>query len=687
MKKHFKIITLILSLAVLVAGIVGVTAMASEEEPSLKIFSKNLSYGGTISIAFAVEANGIDEGVELLVYENEPATLDEAPDAVVSSYKIMNVRGKDALVFLTPGIPAKNMTDQVYAVARASDGNGGYIYSGIERYSVAEYAYDVMYYSKLGTEYTELANTLLDLGTQIQNLLPHNVDSDPRDFYYVSMYDQSVGYALDGNYSAGIYKKGDTLTLPEEYLGEVPEGKTFDGWISTLNGTTVTADKGETVTVSSHALYQPSFKFAPATPGTGYYYSGDTEGTRYDFTTTGVDKVNGNKVVDGAIQVDGTYNRETFIANNYTSTFPAGTTYIFEADITYKGGAPIKTDDLAFAYVGFTYSESATHNDNHYNMTAMYFTDAEGTAMMWNDVVFEKNITYNVRLEYVAGEGTYKFYVNNELVKSGDATNGGKYVEGSDLTFAGYCFYSRSSSSYVKSLDMTIDNVFLAPKGALPEGQIESYYETATTGTKLSFDTDGDMTGVITDNTHGSNGGKYGAVTVKDGKLTVANNPAWYSLAFENAGFDAGKTYANGTKFVFEADITMNGGSSSSTSGAAFAGFFAKTSTTYRNGDMLGYTYMTYAANESNSAVNDLNLFGAILTNGVARKVTFVYTVGSKTSLEVYVDGVQIANGTVTSNGADTNFHAFGFYFRGTDYTTDLSMTFDNVYLGIFEAE
>ena len=690
MKKHFKIITLILSLAVLVAGIVGVTAMASEEEPSLKIFSKNLSYGGTISIAFAVEANGIDEGVELLVYENEPATLDEAPDAVVSSYKIMNVRGKDALVFLTPGIPAKNMTDQVYAVARASDGNGGYIYSGIERYSVAEYAYDVMYYSKLGTEYTELANTLLDLGCQIQNLLPHNVDSDPRDFYYVSMYDQSVGYALDGNYSAGIYKKGDTLTLPEEYLGEVPEGKAFAGyWTSTVNGTTTIVNAGETLTVAGHTVIQPGYTFVAVTPGNGYYYSGDEVGNRYDFSESGADKVVGGSIIDGAFHVtEG--NRTNVITNNSEVIFKDGTKYIFEADLTFNGGTPA-SDDLLFAWAGFSGDDGTTsyfNNQKLFAVSEMSYADAEGSALVWYGIRFEKDVTYNVRLEYLLGDGSYIFYVNNSVVTEGKNSVGQSYVENVDRRLKGFTIYTRSSS-YISTLDISLDNVYSAP---IPdENNLFTFYNDATTGTKLSFDTDGDLTGIVTDDTHSSNAGTYGAATVKDGKLTVDDDPAWYSIAFKNSSFDPSKTYANGTKYVFEADVTFNGGSSESTTdfGAAFTGFYGNTSTTYRNGDMFSYSYANYSANAENPDACDLDMFGALLRVGETHKVTYIYTVGSNTKLEVYVDGVKIANATLKTNSGneDTNFHAFGFYIRGTGYTDNLSLTFDNVYLGVFEQQ
>ena len=73
--KNAKIITLILAIAMLVGAAIGISTSADDSAtPSLDIVSKNLSYGGTISIAFAVDAKNVGSNeVSLLVYDSEPA--------------------------------------------------------------------------------------------------------------------------------------------------------------------------------------------------------------------------------------------------------------------------------------------------------------------------------------------------------------------------------------------------------------------------------------------------------------------------------------------------------------------------------------------------------------------------------------------------------------------------------------
>ena len=79
--KALKIVTLVLSFALIRGLAIGISVGAEDENaPSLKIISKNLSYGGTISIAFAVDAQNVgDSAVSLLVYDSEPKTETEAP--------------------------------------------------------------------------------------------------------------------------------------------------------------------------------------------------------------------------------------------------------------------------------------------------------------------------------------------------------------------------------------------------------------------------------------------------------------------------------------------------------------------------------------------------------------------------------------------------------------------------------
>ena len=473
--KSINFILLIISIVILVCGMNVSGVCAEESGARLEIISKNLSYGGTISIAFALEAENIDESsVELLVYFSEPETA-VSPDYTVTKHYADTVYGYSALVFFTRGIAAKDMTKQIYVRAHAVV-DGRDVYSETERYSIAEYAYDMQYRSKISEELIGFGEALLDVGERIQNLLPYNVDNSPKDFYYVA----AEGGTVDGSYSAGLFKKGDTVTL--RYKGEIPEGQRAVwryGAKSIPDGTKITVDH--------HAVYEIEFE-----------------------------------------------------------------------------------------------SISAPAKD------------------------------------------VYSFYESDNII-----------------------------------------------------------------GTRLDFSDASDFDYVFAEQTHKDNSERYGSITLtEDYKLNVAGNPAWYGLLFKNGDFDGSVTYGEGTKYVFEADITYNGGeggAATSSLGWSFAGFVSRDpGDDIRSGDMATYAYTQYeGANEN------IDIYGADIKKGETRKITIVYTVGTQATCEVYLDLVRIADAELITNSGikDTGCAGFGFYFRGASYTNDLDITFDNVFVGVIEAK
>ena len=256
-----------------------------------------------------------------------------------------------------------------------------------------------------------------------------------------------------------------------------------------------------------------------------------------------------------------------------------------------------------------------------------------------------------------------------------------------DRSFWGLGLKVRGSTYASSDFSITFDNTFISPKVEIEEVKLEkSYYENdSVNGTRLDFAESDDMNSVVTDTSHTSNKGNYGSANIVDGALNVANNPAWYGLLFKNGSYDAAKTYASGTQYVFEADITYNGGASvaASDKGASFAGFVTRDyGTDIRNGDMATHVYTNYENSDAN-----LDIYGADFVKGETHKLTVIYTVGTKTTCEVYLDLVKLADAALgqTSGVADTNCVGFGFYFRGTGYTNSLDLTFDNVFVGVIE--
>ena len=677
--KSTKFAVLIISVALLVAGIVGITASAEDTDPSLEIFSKNLSYGGTISIAFAVDAQNINaDDVELLIYSSVPTDGAEV-DYTVKTSEAATIHEREALVFLTPGIAAKDMTKQIYVKAHAVV-DGTDVYSELERYSVAEYAYDMQYRSKINENFIKLGAALLEVGEQIQTLLPYNVDNSPADFVYIAAESGTV----DGEYAAGLFKAGETVTL--NYTGEIPTGKAVI-W----NSEAGSVANGTPFTASAHGFYKASFVNA-YTPGV--YYNDETMiGTRHDDTLSAV----------GAGALLG-------IENNALGTFEAGTTYIVETDFTYNGGA-YKGSSPAF--FGLLSAGGTVDNKNMFLFTYIYQYDESANSVSIFGYEFLKGEKYNIRMEYTVGDGDYltgssndavasrneylrsgfKFFVNGvevdvsameQNLMTGENLRDGI---GADADFFGLGVKVRGSSYASSDFSVSFDNTFIAPKVEIDEVKLEkSYFEnTDIAGTRLDFADASDLDSVVQDNSHSSNGNR-GNASIVNGALNVSGNPVWYGLLFETASFDASKTYAQGTKYIFEADITFNGGESAgSDKGAAFSGFITQDyGTDIRNGDMSTFKHLLYENSNAN-----LDLYGADIKKGETHKITIIYTVGTKETCEVYLDLVKIADASLskTDGLADTNCAGFGFYFRGTSYTKDLDLTFDNVFVGVIEAE
>ena len=704
MNKLTKLITVLLSVALLIGSALCIGASATDAEPSVEITAKNLSYGGKISIAFAVKTANTDNAPELLVYKSEPASTDTAADYTVTEYTEKTVKGESALVFLTPGIAPSNMNTAIYARARVAT-DGGYAYSELVRYSITEYAYEVQYNADVDEAFSDFGATLITYGTQLAGLLGEA--DTPAAKKYVAIADGYEG-TVDGKYSSGIFASGETINLV--FNGTVPEGMENTGmWKNELDSSIVS---GENLSATSHGVYSPVF--APKYVA-GEYFNGTQEGTREDFADANLNlPITGGTVSDGSLVFSG--NGGHAIGNNMSATFEKGTKYVFEADFTYNGGAAKDFDsDNKLAFIGLLNNDSEIKDSNMFAFGYIHLLDEEGSSISLLGATIEKDKKYNIRLEYTVGDGdigssfatwgdyvrnNMKFYVNGveQTLPANDAMGIGANVRssGSDKTFYGFGIFTRNSS-YVESFDITMDNVYVGPVGTLPDNVIESYYETATTGSKYDFSTD-DTSMLSIYNAHSSNGGQYGSLTAANGVLTLAGNPRWYGFAFENGDYDSSKTYAAGTKYVFEADIAYLGGSTTKTAAGnnaylspSFVGLFPASGTSYTNGQMSSYCYANYADGKTATAGEQSNfqLFGVDFTKGeAAKKLTVVYTVGAKTSVDIFVDLVQVASYTLTSgSNADTNFYGFGFYIRGDSYTTDLSLTFDNVYVGVIEAE
>ncbi len=706
--KKSKIITLILALCLLIGSVIGITVSANTDAPTLDIYTKNLSYGGTISIAYGVAYENIDDPskIELMVWENtEPADATADYDHLVTkNYEVTVFAGtnneKTVRALYSPGIPAKNMTNQIYARARINVGTDDapeYVYSELTRYSVAEYAYDVQFRSDLGAEYVTFGETIISYGEQIQNLLPYETESSPLDYYYVSLKDQTMG-TLDGQYPAGIYKAGAKVTL--NFNGAVPEGYNFSGqWSSDIGNKVLVANDGEEITVTAHAVYSPVF--------TKTYYSDEAvDGTRYSFDTA--DDADAVKESHNAADGEGTYTTtdnlttsgsaghavtitdKAFESTKYNNK---GTKYIFEADFTYNGGTPVSSNDLNAAFIGLLSNNGDLTNNGMFAYDYLSYTDTEGSAVTLYGATLDKGKTYNICAIYTVGGG-FEFYVDG--IKYAATVSNTSNV--TDAQYYGFGYYARRVA-YQSGLSLTFDNVYMGTV----ESEYVSYYgnaDYASYGNSYGFD-DNDSSVLYYFSGTGSSGTtsadvRAQHVAINDGKLTVSEKAADRSSFFFQAS-DGDTTYAKGTTYVFETKLSWTGSTdeiTGSDKNMAFIGFVTDVALAGRvhNEKMPGYDSLNFVDYVEGTGYQNIDFFGAKLARNTEYNIRLEYKALNSTTageMAVYVDGVRIANYKLSNtNGvSDNTFGGFSIYTRAENYCiAEFSMTFDDVYVGVIPA-
>ena len=218
-------------------------ALASEGNSSEKeniapeIVSKNLIFGSTTHILYAVPCDTVREGYvpEMRFYNEVPGEGVEAA-YVVTEYEIQSIsvitgQAEDYYVFRSKGFPAKKIGDFVYAVPVAVSDTDE-IAGKATKYSAAEYCYERLYKAGYigfgandGKEYLrrELYLSLLEYGKAAQKVLIEN------------MLGQSVTYVTDYTYfsvegaECGFAAPGDTVEVPE-FSGSLAPGYEFGGW-------------------------------------------------------------------------------------------------------------------------------------------------------------------------------------------------------------------------------------------------------------------------------------------------------------------------------------------------------------------------------------------------------------------------------------------------------------------------
>ena len=211
MKKRIVLFTSLVVAILMLSALIAVGAQS--EKPEMIIDYCALSFNSTVCIKYAVASNVSD--VKLLIW-NEPQTEYKVgtQDAILTTVGDQTIDGKKYIVFDYDGLAAKQMTDDVYAVAYAQAGGTDY-YSELNKYSILQYAYDMIdTLSDSSSDSDKALKAMLEdmlvYGASAQTYFKYKTDRlATADFYRIKV---NGGLLGDGS-KRGLYLEGDELTL------------------------------------------------------------------------------------------------------------------------------------------------------------------------------------------------------------------------------------------------------------------------------------------------------------------------------------------------------------------------------------------------------------------------------------------------------------------------------------------
>ena len=249
----------LLSVLVLIVGLFSIFAVmtgATTPSPEISIPYCNLSFRDSVCIKYAVKSNVSD--VKILIWTAfEKEYTVGTQDSEITEYYEEDIDGVTHKIFDYTELAAKQMTDVVYARAY-SRADGVDYYSEVNKYSILQYAYNMLGKTAPASEDAELKEMLalmLEYGAAAQKYLDdYKVDRlATADWYQVKL----IAGVLDDGCTHGLYLPGDkvTMTAPETDAN----GATFAYWADG-KGNKVGATATYELTVgNTNATYTPVY--------------------------------------------------------------------------------------------------------------------------------------------------------------------------------------------------------------------------------------------------------------------------------------------------------------------------------------------------------------------------------------------------------------------------------------------
>ena len=277
-EKEMKKVIVLITVFVCAFMLLGLVATASGEstEPKLEIVAGNLSFEDSVALLYAVNVTGADSDKAEMLYWTAPKGANDLYTKGTENYSSSpiadeTVDEKECKVFRYDYLFAKEMTDYIYARAYITVGGQEY-YSSVVKYSVLEYAYNMLGYTAEGSDDENLhkvLNNMLEYGASVQEYKNYKADNLATDKY--SKIDLN-GATFADNFSTELVKVGKEVTL---YANMGSEGQCVT-WKDS-DGKVISTGDTLTITVPDYnTMYTAEYSDAPSAHTVTFVdYAGD----------------------------------------------------------------------------------------------------------------------------------------------------------------------------------------------------------------------------------------------------------------------------------------------------------------------------------------------------------------------------------------------------------------------------
>ena len=222
-----KILIAVVAAITVIASLLAITVISASADtpaPTLSIKSNTLELKNAVFMNFKVLAENVEDtsDVSLLVWHEAPEKYEKGTEnAVLSSIRTEDDTGY--LVFQYNDLAAKDMTKIIYVCAYVEADGEGY-YSNPVKFSIYQYAYNILTSSSQSEELKALVLSMLDYGAKAQVHFNHNTDFLAN--AAIAKVKVVNGTHADGM-KTGYFSEGTQITVT---ANEPEEGYVFSHW-------------------------------------------------------------------------------------------------------------------------------------------------------------------------------------------------------------------------------------------------------------------------------------------------------------------------------------------------------------------------------------------------------------------------------------------------------------------------